>query len=53
MRVIRVLKLLKHIPITLDFIRAIKNYKAQFKVAVVLFSSVIFIVSVLVYHVEG
>jgi len=52
MRVFRVLRLLRNIPITLWFVQALKNYKDEYKAIFLLFSMIIFVVSTLVYEVE-
>jgi voltage-gated potassium channel len=52
MRVFRVLRLLRNIPITLWFVQALKDYKDEYKAVLLLFSIIIFVVSTLVYEVE-
>jgi voltage-gated potassium channel len=52
MRVFRVLRLLRNIPITLWFVQALKNYKDEYKAIFLLFAMIIFVVSTLVYEVE-
>ena len=51
-RVFRILKLAKHIPVIVGFIKALRWYKSEYKGIAILFLIVLTIVSVLVYHAE-
>ncbi len=51
-RVFRVLKLAKHIPVIVWFIRALRWYKSEYKWIAILFLIVLTIISVLVFHAE-
>ncbi|MDD3302117.1 MAG: ion transporter [Candidatus Gracilibacteria bacterium] len=53
MRVFRVLRLLRNIPITIGFVQALRNYKDEYKAVLLLFAMIIFVVSTLVYEVES
>lgn len=49
---LRVLKLLRNIPLTSSFIRSISYYKDEFKAILVIYFTVLFVGSTLVYSVE-
>lgn len=51
-RVFRILKLAKHIPVIVWFIKALRDYKSEYKGIAILFLIVLTVVSVLVYHAE-
>jgi len=51
-RIFRVLKLVKNIHVLVWFIKALKDYKWEYKAVGILFSIILTIVSILVYHVE-
>ena len=51
-RVFRILKLAKHIPVIVWFIKALRDYKSEYKWISILFIIVLTIISVLIYHVE-
>ncbi|MDD5770498.1 MAG: ion transporter [Candidatus Gracilibacteria bacterium] len=53
MRVFRVLRLIRNIPLTFGFVKALKTYGDEYKAVFLLFSIIIFVVSVLVYEIES
>lgn len=53
MRVFRVLRLVRNIPITIWFVKALKIYWDEYKAVFMLFSIIIFVVSVFVYEIEN
>lgn len=52
-RVFRILKLAKYIPVIVWFIKALREYKSEYKWIFLLFFIVLTIISVFVYHVES
>lgn len=52
MRVFRVLKLAKHLPVIVGFIRALKDYKNEYRGIIILFVIVLTIISVFMFHAE-
>ncbi len=53
MRVFRVLKLAKHLPVIVWFLRALKDYKNEYRGIVILFVIVLTIISVFIFHAEN
>lgn len=53
MRVFRILRLARNIPITIWFVKALRIYWDEYKAVFMLFSIIIFVVSVFVYEVES
>lgn len=53
MRVFRILKLAKHLPVIVWFIRALKEYKNEYRWIIILFVIVLTIVSVFIFHAEN
>lgn len=53
MRVFRVLKLAKHLPVIVGFIKALKDYKNEYRGIIILFIIVLTIISVFMFHAEN
>lgn len=53
MRVFRVLRLIRDIPITIWFVKALRIYWDEYKAVFLLFSIIIFVVSVIMFEIEN
>ncbi len=52
LRVFRVLRIIKKIPLTNDFLKALKDYKEEYKAVLILFLVILFVGSFFVYFAE-